>query len=126
MIRIITVDDDEEVVTLTTALLQSLHYCDVEIFQFLTFKTAAEFIKGDKKQIDIAIIDGMLPDGSGLELADIISQHHPNCELILQSGISDPANVSRMSALGTFLQKPFWTTDAIDIYRQAIEFSLTH
>lgn len=50
---------------------------------------------------DLAVIDGMLPDGSGVEFAKNL-----DCPVIFCTGIADEKNRKDMWKLGTVYQKP--------------------
>ena len=55
----------------------------------------------DSFQFDLAVLDGMLPDGSGIGLADKI-----DCQVIFVSGLVDQYNRKAMWSRGTLYQKP--------------------
>ena len=50
---------------------------------------------------DLAVLDGMLPDGSGIGIAEKL-----DCQVIFVSGVTDQYNRQAMWKLGTVYQKP--------------------
>jgi DNA-binding NtrC family response regulator len=79
--RILIVDDEPEV-TDSLATIFVKHEYDVRVGH--SAEAAIEVIA--VWQPDLAIVDVMLPQMNGIELAMVIRDSHPNCRVVLFSG----------------------------------------
>jgi DNA-binding NtrC family response regulator len=79
--RILIVDDEAEV-TDSLAAIFTKHEYDVRVAD--TAEQAVETIAA--WQPDLAIVDVMLPQMNGIELAMVIRDSHPFCRVVLFSG----------------------------------------
>lgn len=79
---------------------------------------AREYLK--LHDYDIALIDAVLPDGGGLELARYINPHATS--IVMLSGLKDDAMVKRAANLGAeaFIEKPI-TRHNLDLLVQSLE-----
>ncbi|HEX4007652.1 MAG TPA: response regulator [Acidobacteriaceae bacterium] len=79
--RILIVDDEPEVTSSLSAILGRYEY---EVRVAATSQQAIEAIAS--WQPDLAIVDVMLPNMNGIDLAMVIRDTHPRCQLVLFSG----------------------------------------
>lgn len=79
--RILIVDDEPDVTESLSAILAKYDY---EVRVAATAEQAIETVAG--WQPDLAIVDVMLPHMSGIDLAVVIREAHPRCQLVLFSG----------------------------------------
>ncbi|MGC2635872.1 MAG: response regulator [Acidobacteriaceae bacterium] len=79
--KILIVDDEAEVTHSLSAILANYEY-DVRVAG--TAEKAVETIA--QWQPDLAIVDVVLPRMSGIDLAVVIRETHPRCQIVLFSG----------------------------------------
>lgn len=103
-VRILLVDDDAEVRTVTSAYLNEMGHRVVEAADGAA---ALEILKNDH-QLDLLIADFAMPGMTGLELAEKARKLHPEVGILLVTGYADP---ERMPENYPVLHKPFTRTD---------------
>lgn len=82
--RFLLIDDHQMVREGLCAVLSGL-YGDIEMVQAGSVAEGREAIR-QGGSFDLAILDMMLPDGSGTELMDELERHHPEVPMIVVSG----------------------------------------
>lgn len=100
--RIMVVEDDEDAADITVLLLESL---GVQAVKANTAKKCQELLNTEQNWTQI-LLDLHLPDTSGLDLAGIIKQNHPDIELILVSGASLSEQELKQGGINKALLKP--------------------
>ncbi len=84
----------------------------IEGFSLFFFQSAEEYIKsGAEKKFDLYFLDIHLRDMSGIDLAGIISQGHPEARIVMLTGVSsDDAIFSALEngAVGYILKTDFF------------------
>jgi signal transduction histidine kinase len=98
--RVLLVDDDPLICTITAAMLTDLGHSVVEA---PSGATAIELLQAGTK-VDLVITDQAMPHMTGLELADTIRQHWPRLPVILASGYAEPTKAASPLPL---LVKPY-------------------
>jgi DNA-binding NtrC family response regulator len=102
--RILVVDDDIGVCTVLSRILKDQHY-DVYISQSVSeaVETLAE------SSFDAYLLDYLLPDGTGLQVAEKVRQRGSTAPIILISGYGATDIAAKAPVLEIFevLQKPF-------------------
>jgi len=103
---ILVVDDEETIISITRDMLENLGY------RVLTAQSGSEAVEiytthGD--EIDLVILDMIMPRMSGGETFDHLSGINPDIKAILSSGYSINGQAQSILKRGcrTFLQKPF-------------------
>lgn len=100
--RILIIDDDQRIrATLSSYLRESN-------FDVITSASCAEARKLNNDNIDVVLLDLMLPDGSGLDLLREFHQHFPRQVVIMISGeasLADAVSAVKSGAID-FLEKP--------------------
>jgi signal transduction histidine kinase len=100
------VDDNKQNVDL---LVETLSPMELQISAFLKPKEAAEMV--NLKKFDLFLLDVMMPEISGFDLANIIksSALNANTPIMFISALSDPENKIRGFNLGShaYIEKPF-------------------
>lgn len=117
--RILVVDDEESVRTVTAAMLEHSGYL------VITMRSAEEAITrlSQDPDYDLILSDIMMPSIDGLTLLDELTIDHPGIPVILFSAISDVdivINAFRRGAID-YLVKPFQRADLDSIVLRAIE-----
>lgn len=118
MNNILVVDDERLIQELFLKILGQTEYQIV-----LAGDIESALAELDTKQFNLALIDIMLPDGSGLELLESIKINQPNCKCIIMTGYGTLSNAVRAIQLGAYdyLEKPFGSiTDIRNIVAQAL------
>jgi CheY-like chemotaxis protein len=105
-LRILVVDNDEPVCEATSGMLESLGYhADCETDSLNALKIFSE----NPDQFDLAIIEPLLPDLTGLDLAIRFRHIRPDLPVLFYAGYADEALSHRIEAdrLGRVASKPF-------------------
>jgi PAS domain S-box-containing protein len=103
-VRILLVDDDAEVRTVTAAYLSEMGHRVVEAADGAS---ALDILKADS-QFDLLIADFAMPSMTGLELAEQVRKLQPDLGILLVTGYADP---ERMPENYPVLHKPFTRTE---------------
>jgi CheY-like chemotaxis protein len=103
---ILVIEDEDIVINVVLQMLDSLGY---RILLAKTGKEAINIAKSFQGDIDLAILDIVLPDLAGKEVYNRIMEARPNLKVIVCSGYTidgPPQEVLDIGAQG-FIQKPF-------------------
>lgn len=103
---ILIVDDEETIITITKQMLQSLGY---RVMTAGSGSEAVDIYKTHGNDIDLVILDMIMPKMSGGEVFDHLKSINPQIRTILSSGYSIDGQAKAILDRGclTFLQKPF-------------------
>ncbi len=103
---VLVVDDDEAVLEACASILAYLEYTPLRA---ATGTHAVELFKDHLQEIDLVILDMILPDISGGEVFDEIRQIDPKVKVLLASGYSLNGAAQGILERGCddFIQKPF-------------------
>ncbi len=100
MLVVLAVDDDPLVLTNTVAMLEDLGHTAIGVS---SGKLALETLRQDNS-VDLVITDQIMPQMTGVQLADAIKAEWPELAVILASGFAEaPAGIHRLPRLS----KPF-------------------
>jgi two-component system response regulator FixJ len=111
------VDDEDLVRNSLVAVLQNANY------EVHAFASGIEFLKALPDLIpDCVILDVRMPRMSGLEVLEILNQHHPETPVIMMSGFADVsmAVTAMRSGASDFVEKPFQTNDLLDTIERVL------
>jgi signal transduction histidine kinase len=118
--RILLVEDEKSVREFSAKVLGQHGYVVVDAPDV---QSAIDALEHEKWQFDLVFSDVVLPDRSGLELADQIRSYDAAFPILLSSGYTGQR--SRWEAIRergfNFLQKPYTLTDLLGAVRDAIE-----
>lgn len=100
--RLLIVDDDQRIRTTLSSYLRESGY------DIITAANCAEARKFNSESINVALLDLMLPDGSGLDLLRDFREKFPNQVFIMISGAASLTDAVLAVKLGAadFLEKP--------------------
>jgi len=104
--RILIVDDEESVANTMRLMTKSLgHVAEM----FTSSKKALAFYEKEYKQIDVVIIDMIMPEMGGEQLFERVKKIDPRARVIIVSGFSFNDSVQYLLDNGAaiFLKKPF-------------------
>ena len=103
---ILFVDDEDMIIEVAKDLLEALGY---KVLTAGGGKEAIETYKKNKEQIDIVILDMVMPDMSGSVTFDRMKEIDPDIKVLLSSGYSINGQATEILDRGRdgFIQKPF-------------------
>lgn len=103
---VLLVDDEDMILDVGQEMLTAMGY---KVLVASSGKEAVEFYERNKDQIDIIILDMIMPDVSGGDVYDRFKEINPNIRVLLSSGysISGQANEILERGCDGFIQKPF-------------------
>ena len=116
---ILLVDDEEGIISVSTALLNHLGY------HVMAAKNGSETIdiyRKDGDGVDLVILDMIMPGMSGGETFDLLKELNPEIRVILSSGHSLDGMASQIMEHGcrSFIQKPFNLSSLSQKIREAL------
>lgn len=118
-LRVLIVDDEESTVAICKFALQRLG------FEVDTAFTATEALaKVRQEAFDLAIVDWILPDGSGMALFRMMREHLPQLVGILVTGqnVADTNREALEAGFWAFLPKPFTISELQSIVERAAAY----
>ena len=117
---ILLVDDEEMIIEVGQEILQEMGY---KVFLARTGREAVEVYKDNRQEIDMVILDMIMPDMGGGEAYDKMKEIHPGVKVLLSSGYSVEGQASEILARGCngFIQKPFSAKQLSQTIRQILE-----
>ena len=103
---ILLVDDEETVFDVGIEMLQLLGYT---VFSARSGKQAMSILKENDAEIDLVILDMIMPEMGGGKTYDLIKQLRPEQKVLLSSGYSISGEARQILNRGCngFIQKPF-------------------
>ena len=112
--RILVVDDDERVLSVTCALIANRGWT---VEQASRAEDALH--KARAGAPDVVLLDLTMPGMNGLELMGRLRAEHPDLPVVLMSGYSERETVRGEIAADGFLRKPFTGAQLIEVLRRA-------
>eukprot|EP01156_Anaeramoeba_ignava_P020828 Anaeramoba_ignava/c17307_g1_i1.p1 GENE.c17307_g1_i1~~c17307_g1_i1.p1 ORF type:complete len:800 (+),score=105.30 c17307_g1_i1:12-2411(+) len=106
--RILVVDDELNVLTMLEKGLEILGY---KVTPFRKSTTAWSNFEKNPDQYDIAILDQIMPEMTGLDLAKKMKKIRPDIPLILHTGYSDIISENERELIRLFVMKPIRIND---------------
>src|SRR5262245_4539840 len=118
MSRILVIDDDRSVRHL---IAKAFEDSDVEVVPAASAEEGMRLL--DDKQLDVVLLDILLPEQSGLELFEKIRNIDPKLPVIFITSLSSSDTAIKAMTLGAFdyLLKPLDLARIRDLVRQAME-----
>ena len=111
-IRVLLVEDNPDVAMIATDYLEQ---CGCSVVRAENAEKALETLNG-RNDINLVLSDIAMPGMSGLELARVVRDHHPEIGIVLATGYSDKA--SRAVEEGfRLIEKPY----SLDVMRQSLK-----
>ena len=103
---ILVVEDDEDVMTVTQALLKKLNY---RVLVARTGQEAIKFARTVETHIDLVLLDIGLPDMDGNAIYPLLMEARPDLKVVVCSGRPMDGPVQEILEAGAqdFIQKPF-------------------
>ncbi len=103
---ILLTEDEENVRSLTQEILKSYGY---RVLVAANSREALSLCENLKEPIDLLVTDVVMPEMSGRQLADCLTQSRPDLKVLFMSGYTDEAIMQHrvLESERHFLQKPF-------------------
>jgi CheY-like chemotaxis protein len=103
---VLLVDDEEIVMDVGNQMLKKLGY---EVLTARSGKESIEAFRAKRDEIDLVILDMVMPDMNGGDVYDKIKQIKPEVKVLLSSGYSIEGQAAEILERGCdgFIQKPF-------------------
>jgi PAS domain S-box-containing protein len=104
--NILLVDDEQMVLSVGQEMLQHLGY---QAITAQSGREAVDIVNDQENELDLVILDMIMPDMGGGETFDIIHQRRPQLPVLLCSGYSLDDKAAKILERGCdgFIQKPF-------------------
>jgi two-component system cell cycle sensor histidine kinase/response regulator CckA len=117
---ILVIEDEEAVMNVTRAMLKRLGY---SVLEAKTGQKAIDLVKTHDDDIDLALLDILLPDMNGNAIYPLLMEAHPNLKVIVFSGysIEGPAQEILNAGAEAFIQKPFLMADLSEKVKKILE-----
>jgi len=117
---ILVVDDEEFIVEMSTQRLQHFGY---RARGATSSTEALELFRADPGAFDLVVLDHIMPDMTGLELARELLAINPGIRIIMCSGLNEPISMERMRQTGIrdFFTKPADRDEFIRIVRNVLD-----
>lgn len=117
---ILVVDDEEFIVEMSTQRLQRFGY---RATGATSSTEALRLFRADPGAFDLVVIDHIMPDMTGLELARALFAIDPDIRIIMCSGLNEPVSMERMRQAGIrdFFTKPADRNEFIRIVRKVLD-----
>jgi len=116
---VLVVDDEPMVTTILSAILRKAGYA---VISATGPREALEICRKPEARIDLAIVDYIMPDQNGAELACCLQGLHPGMRIVMMSGYTGPE--VRMNDVPCevhgFLAKPFKLEAAVEVVQNVL------
>ncbi|MGZ6275350.1 MAG: ATP-binding response regulator [Syntrophales bacterium] len=117
---ILLVDDEDMIVEVSRELLEVLGY---HVHVAKNGRDAIEIYKEKQNEIDVIILDMIMPGMSGEEIFEVLKSINPDVRVILSSGYSINGKAKEIMKRGckAFIQKPFQMGDLSDKIQKVLD-----
>jgi PAS domain S-box-containing protein len=117
---ILLVDDEDMIINVSREILETLGY---NVIVANNGEAAIETYREKKDEIDLVILDMIMPGIGGGEVFDILKTSNPRIKVILSSGYSVDGRPAKMLERGCsgFIQKPYTMSDLSHAIRTVLD-----
>ncbi|MDL1956198.1 MAG: response regulator [Candidatus Desulfofervidus auxilii] len=117
---ILIIDDEEEILKVTAEMLKSLGY---KVIMANDGKEAIEIYQKNKKDIQLVILDIIMPGMNGKEIYETLRTINPKIKVIISSGYSFNNQINEIlkQECAAFIQKPFSLKELSQIIRKVLD-----
>jgi PAS domain S-box-containing protein len=114
---VLLVEDDEAVRHTTKALLERMGYT---VLDAGTPSAALRLLREQTAGVDLVLTDILLPEMSGIRLAETIRADHPDIAIVCMSGYPDATDRDGLEPGVNYLSKPFAADTLARVLRSAL------
>ncbi len=117
---ILLVDDEPMILEVATGILKKLGY---NVIRSESGKEAIDIYKDSLEDIDLVLLDAIMPDMSGRDTFNTLKEIDPKVKVLLSSGYSLSGEAGKIMAMGCcgFIQKPYDIYKLSSKLRQALD-----
>jgi nitrogen-specific signal transduction histidine kinase/CheY-like chemotaxis protein len=117
---VLLVDDEDMILDVGQKILKAMGY---KVLLARGGKEAVEVYGKHKEEIDLVVLDMIMPDMSGGEVYDVMKESNSNVKVLLSSGYSIDGQASEILDRGCngFIQKPFSMNDLSGKIREILD-----
>ena len=117
---VLFVDDEDMIIEIAEELFEQLGY---KVLIARSGKEAIETYEKNKEQIDIVLLDMIMPDMSGSDTYDSLKEINPDIKVLLSSGYSINGQATEIMDRGCngFIQKPFKMKELSQKLREVLD-----
>ena len=117
---VLFVDDEDMIIEVAGELFEQLGY---KVLTAGSGKEAIEIYEKNKEQIDIVLLDMIMPDMSGSDTYDSLKEINPDINVLLSSGYSINGQATEIIDRGCsgFIQKPFKMKELSQKLREVLD-----
>ncbi len=117
---VLVVDDEEMILEVGEEMLRAMGY---KVLLAKGGREAVEIYKANKNDIDLVILDMIMPDMAGGEVYDTMKEINPNIKVLLSTGYSIEGQASEILDRGCdgFIQKPFGVKELSGKIREILD-----
>ncbi|GEM_PF-1408152 len=103
---VLLIDDDAEIIEINTLMLVKNGF---RVCAACSAQEGIDFLRDHPNEVDLVMVDVMLPDWDGVKLAETLVAQQPNLPIILSSGVTPISSHWRFlnEHRSAWLQKPF-------------------
>ena len=100
------VEDDASIAEIITYILEEYGFI---VSIFATATTFVDALQKEGSNIDVFVMDVMLPDGTGLDLCHIVraNDRYAQVPVVMMSAHADGSEVAHRCNINDFIEKPF-------------------
>jgi PAS domain S-box-containing protein len=119
---VLLVDDEPMIIDVAKEMLKKIGY---EVLVATSAKSAIELYKTHQEEIDLVILDMVMPDMGGGETYSILKEIDPDVKVLLSIGYSINGEATKILERGCdgFIQKPFTMVDFSQKIRGVLELN---
>jgi DNA-binding NtrC family response regulator len=116
---VLVVDDEPMITAILAAALRKAGY---PVVSACGASEAFEICRKPESQITLAIVDYIMPEQNGADLARILKEIHPGIRIVMMSGYtgSDIGSNRLSCEVNGFLAKPFKVETAVAVVESAL------
>jgi DNA-binding NtrC family response regulator len=122
---VLIVDDEDNILDVGKEMLTALGY---EVMLAQGGKKALKVFNEHKDEIDLVILDLIMPEMAGGEVYDRIKEINPKAKALLSSGYNKDGQAAKVLERGCsgFIQKPFGMKDLSETVRAVLDNRQDH
>ncbi|MGK2934308.1 MAG: response regulator [Gemmatimonadaceae bacterium] len=118
-VRVLVVEDNAP---LLTAIVRFLEGAGSVVLAAGTPSDALALARADEGQIDVALVDLILPEMSGPEFSDVLSEHRPGLAVVYMSGYAEKVSEGfPEDDTPVLLAKPFAREELVSTIRGVLD-----
>ena len=117
---VLLVDDEEAILQVAQELLEAMGY---QVLLARNGREAVEAYTRNQEDIDIVLLDIVMPSMGGAEAYDLMKQMNPNIKVLLSSGYTIDSEATKLIERGcdAFIQKPFTMKELSGKIREVLD-----